>query len=284
VINGPTLVPGLPDGKLDNGEKVDDNTAVTPDTWGAATVGDGFRIPTTAAGYPFTKLDYVLNDGALNCISQGRMNKVTGARHVLRLIDGTLGNLPLPPGSTGTNGGGFTVASENPVYVWGDYNASVAAGYADTTHSAAAIPPASVRLLSNHRGNINDMANPADQSKRVAKTTFYRTAIAAGKNITFSNPTGAISPDWGSDGGLHNFLRYLENWGGVPLNYNGSLVSLYYSQYDTGTFKCCTTVYNAPQRKYQFDTLFLDPANLPPGTPMFQDIVNLTYRQDFTPY
>jgi hypothetical protein len=275
VINGPTLQPGLPDGKLDAGEKVDDNAAATPDTWGAATVGDGFEIPTAAAGYPYA---------AINCTTAGRMNKVTGARHVLRLIDGALGNLPLPPGSTGINGGGFTVASENPVYVWGDYNASVASGYADVNHSAAAILADSLTLLSNSWNDLNDMANPADQSKRVATTTYYRMAIAAGKNITFSNPAGAISPDWGSDGGLHNFLRYLENWGGIALNYNGSLVSLYYSQYNTGTFKCCVTVYNAPNRKYQFDTLFLDPANLPPGTPEFQDIVNLTYRQDFTPY
>jgi hypothetical protein len=27
--------------------------------------------------------------------------------------------------------------------------------------------------------------------------------------------------------------------------------------------------------------LFLNPKNLPPGTPMFQDIVNLSYRQNF---
>jgi len=30
--------------------------------------------------------------------------------------------------------------------------------------------------------------------------------------------------------------------------------------------------------------LFLDPTNLPPGTPMFRDVDNVNYRQDFTPY
>ena len=69
----------------------------------------------------------------------------------------------------------------------------------------------------------------------------------------------------------------------MNLNYNGSLVSMYYSEYDTGTFKCCTMVYNAPVRHFYFDTLFLNPNNLPPGTPMFQDIVNLSYHQNFTP-
>jgi len=81
---------------------------------------------------------------------------------------------------------------------------------------------------------------------------------------------------------MHSFLRYLESWGGT-LNYEGSLVSLYSSQYATGVFKCCTTVYNPPTRAYQFDQLFLQPQNLPPATPMFQDVDNLSYHQNFTP-
>jgi len=60
-------------------------------------------------------------------------------------------------------------------------------------------------------------------------------------------------------------------------------VSMYYSEYNTGTFKCCNVVYSPPTRNYSFDTLFLNPANLPPGTPMFQDVVNLSYHQNFTP-
>jgi hypothetical protein len=43
-------------------------------------------------------------------------------------------------------------------------------------------------------------------------------------------------------------------------------------------------VYSPPTRSYSFDSLFLNPADLPPGTPRFTDIVNLSYRQDFTPY
>jgi hypothetical protein len=84
---------------------------------------------------------------------------------------------------------------------------------------------------------------------------------------------------------LHNFLRFLESWSGDTLNHKGSLVSLYYSTYNTGTFKCCNyVVYQPPIRNYKFDPLFAQPQNLPPGTPMFRDIDNLTYRQDFTPY
>ncbi len=63
--------------------------------------------------------------------------------------------------------------------------------------------------------------------------------------------------------------------------HKGSLVSLFYSTYATGTFKCCNkSVYEPPNRHYAFDTLFSNPANLPPGTPMFRDVDNLSYRQD----
>ena len=57
----------------------------------------------------------------VDCLNGGRQNIVTGARHVLRLVDGSLNNVPVRP----DNGlGGFTVAAENPVYVFGDYNSN----------------------------------------------------------------------------------------------------------------------------------------------------------------
>jgi hypothetical protein len=104
-------------------------------------------------------------------------------------------------------------------------------------------------------------------------------AVAAGKGRTFPWPGGATPNDFGTDGGVHNFLRYLEDWGGQTLNYTGSLVSLYFSRQAVGTFKCCTIVYSPPTRAYSFDTEFLIPSQLPPGTPRFRDINNLSFRQ-----
>ncbi len=108
-------------------------------------------------------------------------------------------------------------------------------------------------------------------------------AIAAGKSIPFPQPAWG-GQDMGTDGGMHNFLRYLEDRGanGSTVNYAGSMISMYYSQYDTGVFKCCNAVYGAPIRNYFFDTQFLDPNNLPPGTPSFQDVVSLSYHQSFS--
>ena len=153
----------------------------------------------------------------------------------------------------------------------------------NTVHSAAAIIADTVTVLSNQWSDANSLYYSTANGNRVANAdAYYRMAVAAGKNIPFPQPASWGSSDTGTDGGLHNFLRYLETWN-TNLWYNGSLVSMYYSEYNTGVFKCCTTVYNPPTRKYYFDTLFLNPANLPPGTPTFQDIDNLSYRQNLIP-
>ena len=103
--------------------------------------------------------------------------------------------------------------------------------------------------------------------------------------MNFPFPSWETSTDYGfgTDGGVHNFLRFLEDWSGQTLNYGGSLVSLYYANYNTGLFKCCNyAVYQPPTRNYIFDSDFTNPTGLPPGTPMFRDVESLGYRQLFT--
>jgi hypothetical protein len=206
-----------------------------------------------------------------------RPNWVSGPRHGIRLVNGSLGNLPVRPDN---NLGGFTVAAEEPAYILGNYNANNG-GFGDP-HSEAAVMGDTVTLLSNSWSDLSSFSSPATVAGRVATTTYYRVAIATGKNINFPQPGFAGVPqDFGTDGGVHNFLRYLENWGNATLNYRGSMVSLFYSQYATGVFKCCGTVYSPPTRNYAFDTDFLDLSKLPPGTPRFRDIVNVGFQQVF---
>ena len=257
-------------------EDVDGNGLL--DNWGAFNVGEAFGAATTAATHANPPNPFVPR---IACLTTARANRVTGARHVLRLVNGTRGNLPTRAGYTG----GFTVASENPVYVLGDYNAALADhAWVDATHAAAAVIADAVTLLSNNWSDLNGFNNPTAPGNRPGTETYYRLAIAGGKNINFPQPIGwGAGNDYGTDGGVHNFLRYIEAWG-APLHYEGSLVSLYYAQYGTGIFKCCNTVYSPPTRAYSFDILFLNPANLPPGTPMFRDVDNTSSRQDFTPY
>ena len=299
TINSPSGT-GVPDGRLDaiynwlsppmSPEDVDENGLI--DNWGAAHVGDAFGLNTNSSPPDPYGVSNTPTDHRIACMTVARKNQVTGPRHALRLVDGTSGNLPTRPNGTG----GFTVAAENPVYILGNYNANAYPFPAASPSAAAVIADAVTFLSNNWQNNFGDYASFLDPinmgaattpptSARVASQTYYRLAIAAGKNVNFKQPVSfGSASDYGTDGGVHNFLRYLENWGGTNIYYEGSLVSLFYSQYATGVFKCCTTVYGAPYRNYSFDTLFLNPNNLPPATPEFQDVNNTTYRQDFTPY
>ena len=250
--------------------------------------------------------DPYLTGKRLPACTLGQKNWVSGARHVLKLVDGTLGNLPLRPDNAS---GGFTVGSENPVYIFGNYNSNsvdpiwnVPPGGDLPGMAAAGIVADAVTVLSNSWSDLNSLYNvwptnpyvgnnsvgfnvPAPA--RTASTTYYRAAVAAGKNMNFPFPAWEVANDYGfgTDGGVHNFLRFLEDWGGQTLNYEGSLVSLYYATYNTGLFKCCNySVYTPPVRNYIFDPDFTIPSKLPPATPMFRDIDNLSYRQSFTPH
>jgi len=179
---------------------------------------------------------------------------------------------------------GLAIATENPVYVQGDFNTNSAGGGSNWTdpYVASSISADAVTLLSNNWNDVNSFSTPycGDDSQcpsnRSAVTSYYRVAILAGVSGTFPLPGGSTSAtipqDFGTDGGVHNFLRYIEDWGNQSLYYKGSIVELYYSRQANGTFKCCKTVYSPPSRGYNFDSDFLDPIKLPPRTPLFRDV------------
>jgi hypothetical protein len=300
VVNSSSAV-GVPDGVLEpatyyafSPEDVDDSGFL--DTFGEKYLGAGFGQTGATMAQPY----YIPGVTAgIPCTTTAVWNMVTGPRHVLRLVDGGMnaaGTSYLPqPIAPATSGNGFTVASEEPVYVWGNYNSGPADPFwgsfgtnGTTPHSAAAIIADAVTLLSPNWSDANSFASPGYAATtgsfpgRTATDSYYRVAIAAGKSIPFPQPAWGAQ-DFGTDGGMHNFLRYLEDRGGSNVYYAGSLISMYYSQYATGNFKCCNSVYDPPTRNYFFDTQFLNPANLPPGTPMFQDVVSLGFHQNFTP-
>jgi Tfp pilus assembly protein PilX len=289
-----------PPGKLQSPEDVNNNGLL--DNWGGGNLGLGLGyigapynagnsvnnlIRNPAAGNP----DPYLIAGRIPNCSVTQKNWISGARHVVKLVDGSLGNVPV---RIDNGQGGFTVVSENPVYILGDYNSSAAdptwanPNAADPPHAAAAVIADAVTMLSNNWSDLGSLGSPSNDAGRPATTTYYRAAVSGGKNINFLVNVccaGWAVGDWGTDGGLHNFLRQLENWGGQTLNYKGSMASLYYSTYSTGTDKNGgNTTYDPPARNYIFDHLFTQPQNLPPGTPLFRDIDNLSYRQSFTPH
>jgi hypothetical protein len=258
----PAAAGGLPNGTLDQAEDVNGNGAL--DVYGQTPrlVG-GMTAPLVGTARPWTTVDPGDALAESEQIAIARRNPPIFFRRALKLVNGDGQALVLP---------GLTVASENPVYVQGHWNAN-AAGFAQS-HAASAVIADAVTLLSNAWSDRRSFTDPHDRGGRPAVTTWYRFAVIAGKSQSFTRPAGSVQ-DFGTDGGAHNFLRYLEDWGGQTLNYRGAIASLFISRQAVGTYKCCEDVYGPPTRGYNFDTDFLTPALLPPRTPMFRD-VNIT--------
>ena len=152
---------------------------------------------------------------------------------------------------------------------------------------ACSILADAVTVLSNNWIDARSFQSPNISANRPATTTGYRFAVVSGKSLSFPYPT-AGTPQFlfGTDGGVANFLRYLEDWAtGTPqtIRYRGSIVSLFISRQATGTYKYSQRVYDYSVRSYSFDDDFLLPTKLPPGTPMFRDVNTLTFRQLLRP-
>lgn len=216
--------------------------------------------------------------------NEGRENPNALFRRAVKLVNGNLINLPVCPGGVPC---GLSITTENPAYIQGDYNANSGGGGFADPGVAAAVAADAVTILSNNWNDVNSFAFPFNKNNRTGKTTYVRAGIVAGKQMSFKIPgwdTTAIdgSQDFGTDGGVHNFMRFLEGWNGT-LNYTGSLVSIFFSRQATGLYNSGGNNYSPPTRGYSFDTNFLNPVLLPPRTPMFRDVNTTGFTQLLLP-
>ena len=216
------------------------------------------------------------------------LNALVGANFndVLYIVDTTAvsGSSPNPKTVRLKNGGilpdgGLTLASQNPIYIQGDYNTGVSSSVLPTsvpanstgnpsgtdsptapgyTRKASAVLGDAVMLLSN---SWNDSNSSLALSSRTASNTTYNTAIMSGYLPSgFTNSSGT---QYGYSGGANNFPRFLETWSGKTCTYTGSMVELFQSQSFTGQW-ALGNVYSPPTRRWNFDTNFLTSA--PPGS------------------
>lgn len=190
----------------------------------------------------------------------------------------------------------LTIATDRPVYVKGHYN--------NVGWKPASILGDAITFLSPA---WNDAAaqhtwGPARTGDPGAAFAFGRTnaqrmevyaAVAAGHSATpcdvnrlqplcnpsdFAPPplTAGAYPNYG--GGLENFPRFLENWGGVEMLYRGSLISLFTSRYANRKRWSWEAYYDPPTRDWAFDLEFRDPTKLPPGTPTVGSVIQTAFR------
>ncbi|HPK03616.1 MAG TPA: hypothetical protein PLS90_14305 [Candidatus Sumerlaeota bacterium] len=139
---------------------------------------------------------------------------------------------------------GFTVATDDPLYIKGDYNT--------VNKTLAMVACDSLMILSNA---WND-ANSTNYSNRIASETTVNTVCMQG-NV----PTGGGY----YSGGVENYFRFLENWSGKDLNFSGSIILMWASQKFLGKWGQ-SNVYSPPNRKWSWDTA-LGGINGPPGAP-----------------
>lgn len=230
-----------------------------------------------------------------------RENPPVFFRRALKIVNGSSISIGTAGSCNGQNCG-LTIASENPVYVQGDFNnnpntdATFATPSTDT-HVGTSILADAITALSYNWNDVNSFISPFSWGGRMAAATTYRFAMMAGEGVPFQQPSRAIDVAEGTDGGVHNLLRYVENWNtnsstsftansasSINSYYLGSMVSAYYDHQTAGIWKCCNgSVYQPPRRNYSYDSDFQTPSKLPPLTPMLRDINTIGYTQMMLP-
>lgn len=168
---------------------------------------------------------------------------------------------------------GLTVATLNPLYVKGNYNCTNNS-HLNTTNTASTLPASLVSdALTILSSSWND-ANGANSytTRNPSSSLTVNAAVLTGITPT-TNHTSYYS------GGVQNIFRMLENWNNGPreVTFNGSMVVLFASKRAVGRFVNINqtgSYYSVPNpREIYFDRKYLDAANLPPGTPMYRDLV-----------
>jgi len=128
--------------------------------------------------------------------------------------------------------GGLIVASENPVYVQGDYN--------NVNKQPSMIMGDAFNILSNNWDDAN-ASSPLGQ--RVASDTTINSAVFAGY---------AGMPGGNYTGGYENIYRYLEKWVGKTLHYSGATI-VPYESVDVSQAGDNQNQYSSPNRSWTYD-------------------------------
>jgi hypothetical protein len=193
-----------------------------------------------------------------------------------RLVNGAQLPSTTDPGGSGATTSGLTVTTPQALYVKGNYNVQTASSSANasagTTNTAYTYPAAligdAISVLSGSWSDTNTSSTSLS-SRTPSATTINAATLEGIVQSTNSNYSG----------GVENFLRLNENWSGVTLQYNGSIVVMFPSLYATNFWPGTgNNFYNPPTRKWAFDLNFTDPKKLPALTPKVYRMIRATWK------
>ncbi|MEB3193045.1 MAG: hypothetical protein VKL42_22105 [Snowella sp.] len=169
---------------------------------------------------------------------------------------------------------GLTFVTDQAVYIQGDYNtlnwqpASFLADSLNVLSNACLNADMTIHKLSAQNCNTGSSA-----AKISPTATTINAAFLAGTDIT--NSTAAP----GYNGGLENYPRFSEGWGGILVTYRGSFVSTGTPVHVSGTW--ANQAYGAPSRNWDYDTRFNTAENLPPLAPRFVYLKQESFSRNF---
>ncbi len=232
-------------------------------------------------------------------------------RRAVRLFDGETLSTTAAAGKLSPTKG-ITVASENMVYVWGNFNttgvASIPTG-GSTLNDGGFMGPqvpssivcdaifplsrtwfdASSALYPEGSGNARSLYGEAyrmaDEGAGTTEGTAVRAGIIGGTTISGMTQTpGRDASGLRRNGGIINYPRFQETWNlnGTTntWSYSGSFIPLFHSTQAIANWENDTSIiYMPPRRNWSFDSTFLTPNKLPPGTPFFQYVQATGFRQ-----
>jgi hypothetical protein len=172
--------------------------------------------------------------------------------------------------------GGLVVATDLVAYVEGDFNTGGTGSEVETNanndddpsdempyNTSSNYDPGdhpsglfadSIRLLSSV---WDDDKSREKRKKRKATHTTYNLAMIMGDRY--------IDPLQIDTGGLHNFPRFLEDWGGKDATISGAFVQLWlaeYNHYSYGDGGNWRTAYSPPKRHWRYDYNYYDTGGL----------------------
>jgi hypothetical protein len=222
----------------------------------------------------FNGIVYIYDNSATAGLNADGTVNTAAVKRGIRLINGSK-----IPSTVASSSMGFTLASNNPVFIQGDFNTGgtgpAVPSNVDGSYVNPATPP-NPQVAGYTRAPCSILADAVTISS--AGWAGLSGAVGASANTTVNAaivsgivPTSPLGGDGAYSGGAENFPRFLENWNGKMLTYYGSMVELFKSNQSVGKWTGNASVYSPPNRQWFFDSNFkIKP---PPGSLMIHSYI-----------